>query len=378
MWQEDVVPALFLTDPSITVPGRIWAKVVCNKFYKRASALGNDTFDAIRKCVIEGVPYSPAKVAPRPRATDIRKTAVVKILTDLMECVAEKMPHESVLHPKDRHRTKRKPEGTATAPKAEVAHYIPGGLYPSKAAVYRDLLASNLISSDVSLRLFKKYWNTVFWFVSIRKWQPFAKCDECIFFRANILSGAPEESKQAVRSKQAAHRQEISLARCRGTLREELGALMGDCFLHVMLDAMDNDKTNPPHCRGLTHSKAVDQAGMPLEFRLYGVWSKGNGFLPFYTLPVYTMGANLTVSVLCAFLQKHYDHYKSLPPILMLQLDNTSKENKNNVRFSFFPAGCCWVLIHSCWGLPRVDAFIGQGTHPHPFSTSSVNVSRHV
>lgn len=63
-----------------------------------------------------------------------------------------------------------------------------------------------------------------------------------------------------------------------------------------------------------------------------GAYFVGRGFYAFYTKPIYDMGPNLTTSVLAKVINLITTRDGALPPILLLQMDNCAKENKNQVR----------------------------------------------
>ena len=107
----------------------------------------------------------------------------------------------------------------------------------------------------------------------VKKWQPFAKCDECIGFRTKLLTTLNDAELEETKEAQFKHREQVSLGRQRFALREQMSVNYKNDFLHVSIDGMDNKKTNVPQQRSLTCSKSSAGVGEPLKTRLMGEWS---------------------------------------------------------------------------------------------------------
>jgi hypothetical protein len=82
----------------------------------------------------------------------------------------------------------------------------------------------------------------------------------------------------------------------------------------------------------------------------------------YFFLPVWAKGPNLIMTVLFLQLVASLTHLSRLghrPPILWVQLDNTTRENKNKWLLAFF----CW-LVHCGWFFEVVVSFLPPG-HTH-------------
>ncbi len=119
--------------------------------------------------------------------------------------------------------------------------------------------------------------------------------------------------------------------------REKARANPDKCIT-IIIDGMDQHKTNLP--RLSTTPKSV-QGLLPLRTHLTGVLVHTNaphGKLAyiFIDLLQYPHDCNITIHVLLEVLTRQ----NKLPPVLNIQLDNTSKENKNKYFLGF-----CALLV---------------------------------
>ncbi len=110
-------------------------------------------------------------------------------------------------------------------------------------------------------------------------------------------------------------------------------------YLSVIIDGMDQNKTNVPH---VTQETKSTQNLWRLRSHLTGalVHTKsvnGKVVFAFFDLMQWPHDSNLTIAVLNLVLvtlqQAIFDH--PLPPVLYVQLDNTARENKNKYVFSY-------------------------------------------
>lgn len=116
---------------------------------------------------------------------------------------------------------------------------------------------------------------------------------------------------------------------------------MTDC--HSLLTAA------PWHLLGrrsdATLSKDVQDKAQAYGTRLIGVVVEGGGFYGVWSHPTFKQGAANTCSILTSVLGRQLASKGLLPRVLVLQLDNTAKENKNN------------LVIKYCGLLVRMDVF---------------------
>ncbi|XP_061193023.1 uncharacterized protein LOC133201246 [Saccostrea echinata] len=112
-------------------------------------------------------------------------------------------------------------------------------------------------------------------------------------------------------------------------------------FLSVIVDGMDQSKSNLPHFVGRT-AKAVNSADQ-LKTHISGVIAHGqNEFFTFLDIGQYPHDSNLTINIILQILFKIKDIMGGkLPPTFYLQADNCWRENKNKFVLAF-----CEYLVH--------------------------------
>ena len=108
-------------------------------------------------------------------------------------------------------------------------------------------------------------------------------------------------------------------------------------YITIIIDGMDQNKTNVPSLPQQTKST---QNLWRVRTHLTGVLvhtkaEKGKLAFAFYDLLQWPHDSNLTIAVLLAVLLYLSEIFEALPGILYLQLDNTSRENKNKYVLAF-------------------------------------------
>ena len=108
-------------------------------------------------------------------------------------------------------------------------------------------------------------------------------------------------------------------------------------YITIIIDGMDQNKTNVPSLPQQTKST---QNLWRVRTHLTGVLvhtkaEKGKLAFAFYDLLQWPHDSNLTIAVLLAVLLYLSKIFEALPGILYLQLDNTSRENKNKYVLAF-------------------------------------------
>jgi hypothetical protein len=207
-------------------------------------------------------PITAKKVASSHTRTD--RLAFNEAFSDLVKDFGESMPHQTACHPADYHLDNQ------SAKRHRPLTFLHCGLFHNKAAVFAEMKRLGILPASCSDGNLRHWWRSDFWEVKIKGWQPFAKCEACIQYRASLLSCRTLASRDLVRAQQLSHRQQISVGRRRYDIREKLSEALPQEFLHVSIDAMDNKKTNIPQTRHLTHTKKVAQAGELLKTRIMG------------------------------------------------------------------------------------------------------------
>jgi hypothetical protein len=285
----------------------------------------------------------------RPSRETLEHQSFVTWFSDVVADFGESMPDAWVTHPNDRHKSDDDP-----SKRTRPLIFLHCGIFQSKQAVFRDFHDRGIITAKVKESTLRTWWKALFWHIKVKKWQNFAKCDQCTTYRTQLYAFKGEYDKAVVREQRDNHRSQVSLGRKRFALREEMAIAHPEIFLHVSIDAMDNKKTNVPQAKSMANTKSSSNAGEALKTRLMGALNKfhvfftwsivnyvmphsgllsaGRGFIGYWCMPRYDQGLNLTLSCLLHFFHIVLEHEGDLPPVLFLQMDNAAKENKNMVR----------------------------------------------
>ena len=118
-------------------------------------------------------------------------------------------------------------------------------------------------------------------------------------------------------------------------------------YLTVILDGMDQSKTDVPNLRRICKSTANLQK---LRTHLVGVimhsglCPMGKLFIGSFDLFQWKHDSNLTMNILLVILQLFNGRY-GLPPVLNLQLDNCWRENKNKYVFTLLSLLVEWAVF---------------------------------
>jgi hypothetical protein len=104
-------------------------------------------------------------------------------------------------------------------------------------------------------------WNKYFWHVHIKKWIPFAMCDHCMGLFAKLVASKSDAERAILKEGRQDHRDRCCGFRKMHELRMVLGELYKELFLSMIVDGMDNRKTQMPRLEGKLHSKHLDNTG---------------------------------------------------------------------------------------------------------------------
>ena len=109
--------------------------------------------------------------------------------------------------------------------------------------------------------------------------------------------------------------------------------------LMVNVDGMDQAKTNVPN--EVVHDKG-GSAGLPLTVKLMAGIAYGRAWYGFWSIPQWSASSNITLTALSRIIHDTQQEGKDaglpsphLPPKLVLQMDNTAKDNKNHYLLGF-------------------------------------------
>jgi len=127
-----------------------------------------------------------------------------------------------------------------------------------------------------------------------------------------------------------------------------------DAFLSVMVDGMESGDAILPHY--VPHIKNVSNHALA-EMRIVGLQDSLGNNLCFVHTEDLAKDSNMTITVLMEYLKR----LDKLPPTLYLQLDNCSRENKNQFVFGFVG----WLVQHDTFQEVKIGFLIVGHTHEH-------------
>ncbi|XP_053384146.1 uncharacterized protein LOC128550076 [Mercenaria mercenaria] len=142
-----------------------------------------------------------------------------------------------------------------------------------------------------------------------------------------------------------------------------------DKYLSIILDGMDQKKTELPHYLYLS---SFVSSLWKLKTHLVGVIVHGIGNYGFFDYYQYPHGSNLTIHCLLSTLYMQKD---SLPDTLYLQMDNCARENKNRYILGFL----CLLVEKDIFKKVKLSFLMVGHTHEdidQMFSRFSVRLRR--
>ena len=173
--------------------------------------------------------------------------------------------------------------------------------------------------------------------LKIRKWIPFAKCDQCSTIRSQLETTRDGQEKSRLSSLLRKHLQFVARERSSYARRRLRGMYAPKKYMSIILDASDNGEYPLPH--GRTKSHLADQAWR-LKMHVMGVIVHGVATFA-YTCPAHlAQGHNITIQALWESIVR-VSKEQALPPVLYIQLDNTTKQCKGRWVKAF-----CAMLVH--------------------------------
>ena len=181
---------------------------------------------------------------------------------------------------------------------------------------------------------FNKYWrcDPVLRKIIVREHLPFAKCNICIRHRQKAERKRTDEVMEEDRVALRAHLEEVKNEKLMYYSNRSRGRHSFLEFLSIIIDGADQSKHDLPHFKD--QSKMSDEMAK-VKMHLYGALVHGRGAYAF-TIPDHEkQGHNATIQVLQHILEDLKRKGGSLPPVLKLQLDNTTKQNKGQFLYGY-------------------------------------------
>ena len=303
--------------------------------YNRLCFTRDSTIAGYKKLIRAGLelPPTPDPDPPvqREPSTTLQRL-FVSSMQDAIDCAGETMPHLHDIHPEDEDLPESKQ-------RTHERIYLPCGMVANQIELVREFVKANKLppmDDDKLVYVAHKLWKKFFWWVYIKKWIPFAMCDQCMTLFATLMAAKTAEERNEIKLGRQEHRDRCTTFRKNHELRMMLGLQHPDEFLSMIVDGMDNQKTQLPRVEGKLYSKTLNNVGEFLATKLLGILTHGYGFYGGWCLPRYEGGSSLICTALLRVIQIIREQRGgSLPPVLLLQADNCGRENKNQYMVAF-------------------------------------------
>lgn len=197
--------------------------------------------------------------------------------------------------------------------------------------------------SPPSPSYFVYVWKTFCPMIKVRKIRRFSKCTRCEELRAALETAMKSNaSTSAIKASKMAHVEMVRRERLEYKKKRDRAILNPEQYCSVIVDGADQSAFGLPHF--ITKTKS--ERGHSLKVRLIGLLEHSYmNKLHLYTLTEeYQTGANHVIETIHRFLMVRTQQ-GVLPSTFYIQLDNTSRENKNRYLFSYLESLVTWRLF---------------------------------
>jgi hypothetical protein len=160
----------------------------------------------------------------------------------------------------------------------------------------------------------------------------FAKCDFCVRHRQLKDRKRTEEQRAKDNEDIRLHLQHVKNEKSYYYSNRVRARQHPDKILSIIIDGADQSKHHLPHFHEDSHATSEAKK---FKTHLFGALAHGHGAWAFTVPDHEEQGHNVTIQVLFEVLRDIQEEYGVLPPILKLQLDNTTKQNKGQYLFGF-------------------------------------------
>ncbi|XP_030834677.1 uncharacterized protein LOC115921382 [Strongylocentrotus purpuratus] len=206
---------------------------------------------------------------------------------------------------------------------------LPNGL--TKRDIYHQYLTetSDTMEPTIGQSTFYQLWRDFFNHVRISKSGQFSKCQKCVVLRKKMDEAKTKTRKEKIKKAMIEHNNRQMFERQLYYKKRTASKRNKTKYLSVILDGMDQNKTNIPNFTG-DKAKGINDLDL-LKTHVTGVLLHGQQeSLTFVDICEHKHDSNMTINVLLKTLAHvSKGHTKPLPPILFLQADNCWRENKN-------------------------------------------------
>ncbi|KAL5019434.1 hypothetical protein ScPMuIL_003483 [Solemya velum] len=188
--------------------------------------------------------------------------------------------------------------------------------------LYQTVHSGDHLESSAFYNILKNQFENVIF----SKAQRFTKCKDCCNFRTLIENEKDSEQKSKHMEIRNIHLKEQQMEREAYYVRRSQAEMRPNEVLSIILDGMDQAKTNLPHYA--YGNNPVGSGPLKLKTHITGCIVHGRGKYFWLDFNEFPHDTNLTLSCFLKIVQREARE-KRLPPTLYVQLDNTCRENKN-------------------------------------------------
>ena len=234
--------------------------------------------------------------------------------------------------------------------------YLP---YANQTAVYNLYKSECEFRGDTKAMATRKYFLSL-WslepslrYIRIRKYLRFAKCDDCVDFRARRDKTRDTACREQIKKEEVEHHAFVTAERDLYYKRAGLAESDPTRYFSVIIDGSDNSQYWSPYFRERTSGT---QSAWKVGLHVMGAIVHGRRAYTYTILDTCPLGSNVTIDVLHRVMKAELDRTGTLPKTLYLQLDNTTRQCKskfvvawlsyliqcgifNDIYVSFLPKG---------------------------------------
>ncbi len=303
-------------------------KEVCVRFLKKAFRFSTSLIAEVRASInsdhqinenesINHVQSSNTSSSSRPLSSPKpapQKEAVISFLTRLSEDCSNNMPDRNEVH---------------------LPFFNKGEVYSLFDRDYKSLYCNDPDSTTSSPRpsYFFWVWKHNCKHIKVRKASRFTICDECEEIRAGLRNAVINgKSTVALLARADAHRKFIGDERLEYQKKKDRAKLDPSEYCSIIVDGADQQAFGIPHFI----TKTKNQKGFSLKVNLIGLLEHGiSNNLYLYTMTEdHETGANHIIETIHRFINDRRTK-GPLSPKFFVQVDNCSRENKNQYFMSY-------------------------------------------
>jgi hypothetical protein len=162
--------------------------------------------------------------------------------------------------------------------------------------------------------------------IRIRKYLRFAKCDDCVSFRARRDNTRDTKAREKIKKEEKEHHVFVTGERDSYYKRAGLGETAPRRYFSVIIDGSDNSQYWSPYFRERSSST---QSAWKVGLHVMGAIVHGRRAYAYTILDTCPLGSNVTIDILHRCMKAELDRTGTLPKIMFLQLDNTTRQCKS-------------------------------------------------